>query len=208
MQRLIDSDHDARPPVADAQPVLSASLAQANAVFPFSSAETLNVYQVFEITSYLPEFQTATDMVEFFISMHGWVNLPVDRDQIHNDLLPMFYPGGVRIVPHLAQKENLDDLALLYTVLAIGCDQNILSLGKPSELSDQYRCLARAALGARGLFEHGSLSAVQTLVLLSTFEVYSWRPNAQETAWKLKAVGLFIASSVSGSHLREVIAAD
>ena len=140
-------------------------------------------------------------MIESFLRLEGWISLPIDREQIHDVLLPMFYPSDERIAPHLVKEDNLDDLALLFVIFAIGCDANIMLLGAPSEQCEQYKSLSRAALGGRGLLEEGTLSVVQTLVLLGNFEMYSWRPYAPEKAWKLKAIALFIGSSVCASSL-------
>ena len=168
----------------------------------------MHVSQRSEIASYLPDFSTASRYLDSCDTILGWINVPVERAQIDNDLLPMFYPNNTRIDPHYVTDDQMDDLSLLFLLFAIGCDANIMILGKPSDLCEQYKALARAALGSRGLLEHGSLSAVQMLLLLSIFEVYSWRPNAQEAAWKLKAIGLFIASSVSTTNPDSLVTSD
>lgn len=175
---------------------LSSNHVQANAVFPFSPAETLGLSKAFDVAFYLPPFKEALELVGSFVGYDGWVSLPIDRTQIFDGLLPMFYPDGERISPHLVKEDVLDDLALLFAIFAVGCDVNSFILGAPSDLCEHYKGCSRAALATRGLMEEGTLSVVQTLVILGTFEMYSWRPNAPERAWKLKAIALFVASSV------------
>lgn len=121
---------------------------------------------------------------------------PIERSQVVSELIPMFYPGRRSITPSLMRSEHAHDLALLLIVLACGSVGD-LTQSPINDEAEKYHTLTKVALTMRNIMHGASLSGVQTVYLLGSYDVYSGRKSSQEDSWKLIALGNSLAASVS-----------
>lgn len=94
------------------------------------------------------------------------------------------------------RSEHAHDLALLLIVLACGSVGD-LTQSPINDEAEKYHTLTEVALTVRNIMHGASLSGVQTVYLLGSYDVYSGRKSSQEDAWKLIALGNSLAASVS-----------
>ena len=73
-----------------------------------------------ELTSHLPGLDRATSLIESFYGNVAWLSHPVERDQIVEEILPVFYPGLRPLSPELSHPSKAHELALLLIMFACG----------------------------------------------------------------------------------------
>lgn len=124
------------------------------------------------------------------------------------ELIPMAYPRRYSSASpssssqsDIQPKMDLHDLALLLMVFASGAAAD-LTLPPYNPEAERYRQLSRAALGLKSVFEEASLSAVQCICLLASYDIVAVRKNSMESAWKTLSLALSLGSSVSGYSRR------
>lgn len=151
------------------------------------------------IESHLPTYERASSLCEAFLQNLAWFIQPISRAQIMEELLPVIYKRK-RTVSEGDKQPKIDtrDLALLLAVFACGAAGDLTQ--EPSNMEGQkYKCLARSALGLSSILTRASLSSVQTMILLSLYNLYAARDENQEEAWKILSLAMGTATSVSTS---------
>ncbi|KAH8110132.1 fungal-specific transcription factor domain-containing protein [Phellopilus nigrolimitatus] len=176
---------------------LPSSLAQASALWPFAPLHLPRETLAAQVAAQLPPFARATALYEAYFTNIAWAHAPIDRKQVVNELMPLFYRRRPPPTDHL------HDLTLLLAVFACGAVGDLTQSPCNPE-GERYRQLARAALSLTDLFHNGgSLAVMQTMTLFAVYEIYTAHgegvSTAQEAAWKLISLGLTIASSI-GLH--------
>ena len=147
------------------------------------------------LVEYLPPYERAVHLIDrFHFALDRQVR-PVPPSQTDDDLLPYFYPMRNPLRFAELRKEDLHDLALLFSIFATGCanDYELPQLNAEGEL---YAHLGRAALSFHNVIEHASLSAVQTIHVLASYVRIFGDPRSSELAWNMISFGLQIALSV------------
>ena len=151
------------------------------------------------IESRLPSYERATALVEAYLAHISCFFRPVEREQIMEELLPRFYKrrsyqqlmqGDSEIVPH--------QLALLLAVLACGAAGD-LTLDACNEEGETYHQLARSALSLHSIFEGTSLTTVQAVALIGTYDVYTAGSQTIESAYKMHSLAFCLGISVGKS---------
>lgn len=107
----------------------------------------------------------------------------------------MFYPHHRPIDPLLFRTEQLQDLGLLFALLALGAVADLTREVISGEAEDLEK-LAKCALG---MTSFGSLSACQAMVMLGRYEVLTDRKENEEAGWALFACGCKIGLAVGFS---------
>lgn len=148
----------------------------------------------------LPPLERTTALIEAYFTNLSWVVGPIYRAQVIEDLLPLFYPKNPRLTESQnvvdAAIESPHDLALFLAVLAVGAVADFTQSAENSE-AIRYNKLSRAALGLRSVFDVGSLSGCQTILLYGCFELHSGKRASQESAWKMFRFGMCLSTTVS-----------
>ncbi|KAL5513473.1 hypothetical protein ACEPAH_3872 [Sanghuangporus vaninii] len=189
-------------PATEAQCVnygnLPRELIQASAMWPFAPAYLSIPEHISQIVSQLPPYERVTSLLEAYFSNLAWFVAPLDRSQVMEDVIPLFYPNRRPVAPHLVEQEKLHELALLLILFACGSVADLTQSSVNPE-GQRFEQLARAALGMRSFIDYGSLAACQTLFLMGSYEIHSGRKASQESSWKYLSLGLTIAASI-GLH--------
>lgn len=129
----------------------------------------------------------------------------MDRSQLTEEIIPLFYPLQRPISPVLVKEEHLHDLAMLFMILACGC-LGLCRRPVKSQEGERYHQLARSALGLRSFIDYGTLEACQTLFMMGQYDNYSGRKTSTESMWKSASVALATALTVWLSVLLPVAA--
>lgn len=189
---------------------LTPELAQSGVMWPFAPRVLPTHEYATQILVQLPSYERARAITEMFFVNFSWIRCPVDHDQLYSELLPLFYPHDTQnsqVTNNSLGTENYHDLALLFAVLACGTVSD-LSQTPDNEEASRYNVLSRAALGLQSVFEEASLSSVQAVFLLGTYEGYAGRGGTLDTAWRTTSLALFLSSSVCFQVFRLLPAAD
>lgn len=151
--------------------------------------------RVAELTSHLPGLDRATSLVECFYGNVAWLVCPIEREEIVQDILPVFYPGRRPLSPRLAQSAKAHELALLLIVLACGAAGDHTQPPTNAE-GEKYFQLARAALAVGNMLQDTSLASVQATMLVSKYMLISGRKANPEEAYRIFSVTCNLAMSV------------
>lgn len=179
---------------------LSQEITHSSRSFPFSppSLDQSKDDLLSQLVCYLPPFERAVALCEFFFRNLSWFFAPVERSHFVTEVIPMFYPHRRPVLPGSVCIERAHDLALLFAFFACGAVGDLTQKPANNE-AEQYNTLARAALSVRSIMHGASLSGVQTLYLLAGYDVYTGEKKSQEESLKLVALGSCMAVSVSTS---------
>lgn len=88
---------------------LSPEIAQASAMWPFAPAYLSRHAYFAQIVTHLPAYERLSSLTEAYFSNLAWFIAPIDRAQIVNSIIPMFYPQRRPISPELVDAENMHD---------------------------------------------------------------------------------------------------
>ncbi len=140
------------------------------------------------LEAHLPSRERASGLVESLLQNLSWFFQPVSREQVVGELIPKAYRSA---------KEKMDvyDLGLLYMVFAVGAAAD-LTLTPFNQEGECYRHLARAALSVKSIFDAITLSAIQAVALMGSYEVVSGRRNGPDYGWKMMNLSMGLSSSV------------
>lgn len=166
-------------------------------MFPFLPKYLRHPASYSQLLQHLPSYARVTALTESYVHNLSWFLLPATRAQISEELLPTFYPGFKPMPPTTGDFKHsmLPTLALLFSVFACGSAGDwTQDLINPE--AETFERLARCTLGLCDVFSEGSMEVIQTLLLLSLYELLTYRKVNQESDWKLTAFGLTMASSV------------
>ncbi|KAH9017995.1 fungal-specific transcription factor domain-containing protein [Lactarius hengduanensis] len=169
--------------------------------FPFTPPGT-DKQNINTIKDYLPPWDHALAMAEFYLSNATWVFRSVTRQQLINEMLPAIYGkqtayGDDHIGPH--------DLALLFGVFALGSvmDINLPNSASESE-GEHYHQLAQAALSQQPVLVKPSVVTIQTLHISAVYSAMlggdvSGGESTLEATWSLVAIACYLAQTI-GLH--------
>lgn len=149
-----------------------------------------------ELTSHLPIYERATSLVESFFGNIAWLQSPIERDQIVEEQMPMFYPGHRALRPEQAHPSKAHDLALLFITFACGAAGD-LTQAPMNEEGEKYLQLAKAALAVGNLMQDTSLASVQATMSIGLYKLASGRKANAEEASRIYTLACNLAMSVS-----------
>ena len=194
-QKLLQTQQIQRP-LTILNTALPSEVVQASAMFPFVP-DYLRQPSIYEqLISRLPDYPRVTALIEAYFANLVWFVAPIDRPQMTEEVIPLFYPNRRPIAFSAFREENLHDLALLFSLLASGSVADLTQEAINFE-AEELDKLSRAALGLRDMFKYGSVAACQTLLLLGSYETATRRKTSSEGAGKLMTFGVCVALSVS-----------
>lgn len=148
-----------------------------------------------QLVAQLPPFDRATGLIEAFICNLAWFTSTVHRDQILDELVPLFYPNRRPLSPLLANKSHIHELALFFSILACGAVAD-LTLPPINAEGERFNKVARAAMGVQDILKEATIPGVQTIFLLGSYGLFCGHKSSQEESWKMYSVGLSLAASV------------
>ncbi|KAH7891022.1 hypothetical protein F5I97DRAFT_1798533 [Phlebopus sp. FC_14] len=191
-----DSSSD---PTRDSQtPPLPQELQMFSQAFPFTPMGPVTaVREVIE--SHLPSVDRARYLVQTYLDQAGWLFHGVPREQIVEELLPVYYTDGPLRVPE--ESRNPHDLALLFLLFAIGALVDLTQEPGNCE-AEHYHQIARAAICLQPVLEKPSLVTIQVLHLLSIYNALSGneltaKETSMETTWSLVTLAAHLAQTSS-----------
>ncbi|KAG8220860.1 hypothetical protein J3R82DRAFT_2355 [Butyriboletus roseoflavus] len=186
--------------LASLQNVLSPEILARSGAFPLvPTSHPLQVENVRlrELFWYLPESPKAHYLSRVYYTLGAWMYDPVNEQDFFEEIYPLFYAPDAAPPsddPLLSHK-----LALMFMVLAIGSLVDIKHPAYNIE-AEKYHQLARASLFQGSLFEDPTISAVQTLFLMTFFLFLSDRHGSNSgTRWAIIGMAIKVAQSI-GLH--------
>lgn len=166
--------------------------------FPFSCPITSQNECLEDLISYLPSLGEAAGLCDAFLLRNTWTVKPVDRYQVADELLPMFYKDRSASTPDHVTSELLHNLALLFMVMSCGLcmvaeehDVDIIAQ------MDHYYQLARASLCLGRVVENGSVAGCQTLLMFAVYANHKSQGPPGEWGHRFIGLALSLASNVS-----------
>ena len=175
---------------------LSGALAKASMSLPFPPPDASHDECLEDLISHLPPLSDAADLTEAYLVRNTWAIKPVERNQVADELLPMFYRKGRPSIPDHVSAEHLHHLALLFMIMSCGLSASPEIPDAPSRIGLYYN-LSRASLCLGRIVEHGSVAACQTLLLFAVYTKNGIFDPTREVEDKFFGLALTIASSVS-----------
>ncbi|KAL5501529.1 hypothetical protein ACEPAH_8789 [Sanghuangporus vaninii] len=160
--------------------------------FPFSPLYLPTQEMRERIREKLPSFERASALVEAYLENTSWIVKMVDREQIVEELLPLFYKkrsssaGNVQADPH--------SLTLLFAIFACGAVAD-LTLPPWNEEADLYYRLAWMGFSLRSIFDGTSLQTIQALAIIASYDIFSCRRNSLEGTCKMISYSMSLAVS-------------
>lgn len=121
-------------------------------MWPFAPAYLSNSAYVSQVATYLPPYERVKKLVDEYFQGFSWF---IDRSQVYDELIPLFYPNKDPISPSLVQVENMHDIALLFMVLAGGIRDSNVHLAIIPE-ADRFKQLACTALTLYSVLDHAA----------------------------------------------------
>lgn len=176
-------------------------IAHVSETFPFTPIRTPKERILMVINSHLPTYERATALVEAYLQNISSLFRPIRREQIIEELLPIFYSrrNDARLLRN-SSEVTAHQLALLFAVFACGATGD-LTMDACNEEGETYKQLARSALSLYSIFEGTSLVTVQALALIGAYDLYSASTETIEAAFKLLALAHCLGISVSPFHV-------
>ena len=136
-------------------------------------------------------------MVESYLQNTSSLFRPIKRDQIVEELIPLFYKRrGPPKQSTVSSEIAAHQLALLLAVFACGAAGD-LTQETCNEEGETYKQLAQCALGLYSVFEGTSLATVQALALMGAYDLYSASVQTLESAFKLLGLAHCLAITVN-----------
>ena len=165
-------------------------------LFPFGSHHDHDHEHWRDLVYFLPSYGRAMFLIDRYHVTFDSTVVAVPPSQTDEHIIPLFYPAEEPIQGRDLSKDSLHDLALLFAVLASGCT-NDYSLPQRNAEAESYTHLSKAALSFHNIIQHASLSAVQTILILSSYTRTLGMSRRADKAWSLMSFGCQIAISVS-----------
>ncbi|KAG8221159.1 hypothetical protein J3R82DRAFT_2710 [Butyriboletus roseoflavus] len=153
------------------------------------------------IEGHLPNWERASYLTQTYCKQAGWLFHGVSRDQIMDELLPIYYSNGP--LKAADDNKNAHDLALLFLVFAIGALVDLTQEPGNAE-AEHYHQIARAAICLQPVLEKPSLVTIQVLHMLSIYNAMSGnelsaKETSMETTWSLIVLAAHLSQTV-GLH--------
>ncbi|KAF9221421.1 hypothetical protein BS17DRAFT_803536 [Gyrodon lividus] len=182
------------------QNILSPEILSRSGAFPIvPNSHPLEVENVRlrELFWYLPESSTAQHLCQVYYVLGAWMYNPISEQDFYEEIYTLFYApnaGPPSDDPLLSHK-----LSLMFMILAIGSLMDIKQPAYNIE-AEKYHQLARATLFQSSLFEDPTVSAVQTLFLMTFYLFLSDRHGSNSgTRWAIIGMAIKVAQSI-GLH--------
>ncbi|KAG9313263.1 hypothetical protein JVU11DRAFT_6728 [Chiua virens] len=168
--------------------------------FPFTPiGPTAAVRELIE--GHLPNWERASYLTQTYCEQAGWLYHGVSKDQIVDELLPIYYSNG----PLKASDDNKSahELALLFLVFAMGALVDLTQDPANAE-AEHYHQISRAAICLQPMLEKPSLVTIQALHMLSIYNAMSGnelsaKETSMETTWSLIVLAAHLSQTV-GLH--------
>ncbi|KIJ65371.1 hypothetical protein HYDPIDRAFT_110415 [Hydnomerulius pinastri MD-312] len=181
-------------------PSLPQELQMFSQAFPFTPmGPVVAVRELIE--GHLPNWERASYLTQTYLEQAGWLFRGVSKEQIMDELLPVYYSNG----PLKATEENKSahDLALLFLVFAVGALVDLTQEPANPE-AEHYHQIARAAICLQPVLEKPSLVTIQALHLLSIYNAMSGnelsaKETSMETTWSLIILAAHLSQTI-GLH--------
>lgn len=149
------------------------------------------------IEAYLPNWERASYLSQTYTDQAGWLFHCVSKDQIDDELLPLYYSNA----PLKAKEnKNVHELALLFLVFAVGALVDVVQETSNAE-AEHYHQIARAAICLQPVLEKPSLVTIQALHMLSMYNAMSGnelsgKETSMETTWSLIVLAAHLSQTV------------
>ncbi|KAH7909940.1 fungal-specific transcription factor domain-containing protein [Hygrophoropsis aurantiaca] len=184
-------------------PGLPQELTMFSQAFPFTPMGPVATVREL-IEGHLPKFERANYLAETYLTQAAWLFRGVARDQIVDELLPIYYRRG-----HTGpadEHKSAHDLALLFLIFAIGALVDLAQEPSNPE-AEHYHQIARAAICLQPVLEKPSLVTIQALHLLSVYNAVSGnelsaKETSMETTWSLIILAAHLSQTVHRDSLR------
>ncbi|KAJ7777955.1 fungal-specific transcription factor domain-containing protein [Mycena maculata] len=193
----------------------SASISSFTSSFPFSTDAAPGI-DLDYLTERLPSYAEAVRFCELYLAQAPWFFGAVTRDQLTDEILPLWYPDAAARGGSPPPLGTAHDLALLYVIFCFGAlgdtalpfptshgtgaaDDLQTNIGGPYDAEYFYR-LTKAALTLEPVLEGPpSVATVQTLALMAIFEGLCAGENSIESTWAIFGLSTKLAQSI-GLH--------
>ncbi|KAH0836884.1 hypothetical protein J3R83DRAFT_8685 [Lanmaoa asiatica] len=180
-------------------PPLPQDLRMFSQAFPFTPMGPTGAVREL-IEGHLPNWERASYLTQTYCEQAGWLFHGVSKDQIMDELLPIYYSNG----PLNATDGNKSahDLSLLFLVFAVGALVDLTQDPANAE-AEHYHQIARAAICLQPVLEKPSLVTIQALHMLSIYNAMSGnelsaRETSMETTWSLIVLAAHLSQTVLG----------
>ncbi|KAG1774346.1 fungal-specific transcription factor domain-containing protein [Suillus placidus] len=165
--------------------------------FPFTPMGPITAVQEL-IESHLPPLDRAKFLAQTYFEQAGWLFRSVSREQVMEELIPLYYSSGTPTPPD--EPKGAHELGLLLLVFAIGALVDLAQDTSNPE-AEHYHQLARAAICLQPVLEKPSLITIQALHLLSAYNAMSGnelaaKDTSMETTWSLVILAAHLSQTV------------
>lgn len=150
------------------------------------------------IEGHLPNWERASYLTQTYCEQAAWLFHGVPKDQIMEELLPIYYSNGP---PKVADdNKSAHELSLLFLVFAIGALVDLTQEPGNAE-AEHYHQIAHAAICLQPVLEKPSLVTIQALHLLSIYNAMSGnelsaKETSMETTWSLIVLAAHLSQTV------------
>ncbi|KDQ62020.1 hypothetical protein JAAARDRAFT_123795 [Jaapia argillacea MUCL 33604] len=184
-------------------PALSDEITMFSQSFPFTPVGSTSSVKVM-IESHLPPWDRACSLCEMYHKGAGWMFHSVTPSQLSDEMLPMIYKKNPELASEVSHSGH--DLALLFTILAIGALVD-LSQNPCNAEAEHYCQIARAAFSLEPVLEKPSLVTIQALHAFSIYNAMSGKEDdggetSMETTWSLVTLAAHLSQSVNRDSAR------
>ncbi|KAH9040305.1 hypothetical protein EDB83DRAFT_2643255 [Lactarius deliciosus] len=165
--------------------------------FPFTPPGTVK-QNINTIKDYLPPWDHALAMAEFYLANATWVFRSVTRQQLINEMLPAIYG---KQTAYADDHNGPHSLALLFGVFALGSAMDVSLPNSASESEgEHYNQLALAALCQQPVLVKPSVVTIQTLHISAVYSAMlggdvSGGESTLESTWSLVAIACYLAQT-------------
>ncbi|KAF8553012.1 hypothetical protein OG21DRAFT_1597855 [Imleria badia] len=181
-------------------PPLPQDLRMFSQAFPFTPMGPSGaVREVIE--GHLPNWERASYLTQTYCEQAGWLFHGVPKDQIMDELLPIYYSNGP--LKPTDDNKSAHELALLFLVFAVGALVDLTQDPGNAE-AEHYHQIARSAICLQPVLEKPSLVTIQALHLLSIYNAMSGnelsaKETSMETTWSLIVLAAHLSQTI-GLH--------
>ncbi|KAI9571978.1 fungal-specific transcription factor domain-containing protein [Boletus coccyginus] len=177
-----------------ATPALPQDLRMFSQAFPFTPMGPTGAVRGL-IEGHLPNWERASYLTQTYCEQAGWLFHGVSKDQIIDELLPIYYSNGPQEVAD--DNKSAHELALLFLVFAVGALVDLTQDPGNAE-AEHYHQIARAAICLQPVLEKPSLVTIQALHLLSIYNAMSGNElSAKETSMETTRSLIVLAAHLS-----------
>ncbi|KAI0049518.1 hypothetical protein FA95DRAFT_1588235 [Auriscalpium vulgare] len=158
------------------------------------------------LEAYLPHWERAAQLCALYLNQAPWFFGAVRARQLHEEILPMFYPEAATPPQSTSQPQSTPqltstphDLGLLFVILCFGAatDESLPPAPTNTE-ADMYYLLTKAALALDPVMDRApTVSTVQALSLMAIYQGLVANEHSIESTWALMGLATKLAQSVN-----------